>query len=202
MRSFHDQISRRVLDVLVSSERIWDHHNRKAREAGFVSNGPDVTFEQMRDFATRGEFDIQVSTEAHLAREFSMQETIFPYLKARKWIMVFAPPESVGFITSDRPVALSWSDPATRQSPCPPGFGLKGTQVLFPISRGMVAVGAFEGDEGSFTADEDLVSKVNGSTMYHAIRQIYGASGEFLYNLKIGGKVRRGVELVNDRTVF
>lgn len=198
IRSFHDQITRRVLDVLVSSEQIWDHHCRKAREAGYISDGPEVTLEQMQDFARRGEFDVHVSTEAHLAREFSMQQTILPYLEARRWMMVFAPPESAGFVTSDRPVALSWSDPTTRNSAYPPGFGLKGTQVLFPICREIVVVGSFEGEEVSFMADEDLVSKINGSTIYHSGRQIYAASGEFLYTLKIGRRVRRGVELVND----
>jgi len=198
MRSFHEQISRRVLDLLVSSEQIWEHQNKKAREDGFLAGAPTVTFAQMREFARRGEFTVEVSTEAHLAREMSMQETVYPYLASRNWMLIIAPPDSAGFITSDRPVSLTWSDPKMRKAVRSPGYGMNGTQVLFPVSRELAMIGVFDGKEDCFVADEDLVAKVNGSTMYHATRQVYGASRKLSYIVNVGTRMRSGYEMVSD----
>jgi hypothetical protein len=198
MRSFHEEISRRMLDVLVSSRDIWEHQTQKAHEAGFLKDKPVLTFDAFKEFARRGDFRIEVATEAHLAREFAMRETVYPYLASRKWILVFAPPESAGFITSDHPVSLSWSDPKMRAAVLPPGFDSEQSQVLFPISREMAMLGAFKIEEAGWEADEDLVAKINGSTMYHATRQIYASSGRFSYILKPGSKARSGVEIGND----
>jgi hypothetical protein len=190
MRSFHEQISRHVLGILTSSKEIWDHQTKKATEAGFMTGNEKVTFESMKDFAQRGDYIVEVSTEAHLAREMEMQKVVFPRLASRKWTLLTAPAESAGFITSDHPASLMWSDLRERGSMYGPGFGLENTQVVFPISRELAMLGAFEIHEEEREADEDLVAKVNGCVMVHATRQIYGASRKFSYILAARSRVR------------
>ena len=108
----------------------------------------------MRDFIENDEYKIEVSPATHLATELRIFDKILPLIFHRKWMLFRAPPDVTGFVTSDHPMCLMWSDPKMREGFFPPGLGVRRTQLLFPISNTLAAIGAFEIDDQEADADE------------------------------------------------
>jgi hypothetical protein len=107
--------------------------------------------------------------------EFDLFDKVLPCFVERRWQLCIAGPDSEGFITSDHPVALMWSDgsPSTMQRPV--GFGLEGTTVLFPLTRNLLMVGVFGGGEGERNLAPLQVAIFNSMIAQRAERQVYGA---------------------------
>jgi len=82
-------------------------------------------------------------------------------LMARKWEMHAIASEDVGcFVTTDRPVVLTWNNPEKippmyRESP---GFGMPNTEVLFPITKNLIVIGSFQGKGGTMLATTPFVA--------------------------------------------
>ena len=175
MQSFHDHLSRVVMDLATATKERWEHQVKKATDAGYLDCGGTVTYEWIRALVEEDRIKMVLRNEEHLRREVEMLQTVYPLISARKWMLLKAPRGSPGFITSDHPASLMWSDPTQRGSPYSPGHGLKGTQLLFPVSRELAMLGSFDVDEEEMEADETLIAMVNGSTLLHASRQVYGS---------------------------
>jgi hypothetical protein len=77
-----------------------------------------------------------------------------------------------------------WSEPAKRRGPV--GFGLPGTEIVFPICSRLALVGAFEIEEDEIDAPEGLVATVNGMLIHFAKRQVYARDHNFRYVLSSG----------------
>jgi Protein of unknown function (DUF4238) len=136
MRDFHEHVAKLVLDVSLATPERWAAQVKKAREAGYLKDVPKVaelSYEQMRKFAREANFNISVPRECHIQLEFETFNKMLPILLERNWLLLRAPQESGGFITSDHPVVLIWSDPAMRRGFHSPGFGLTGTEVFLPF---------------------------------------------------------------------
>jgi hypothetical protein len=106
----------------------------------------------------------------------STANTIVDLLYQRNWSVAFA--EEGNFITSDDPVTLNWIDHMI----LPPGFGVRNTEVVVPLAKNLVLLGAYEELPfvvGSFNAAR--VALVNSHTCRTAKRFAYGPSKEFLH---------------------
>jgi hypothetical protein len=125
-------------------------------------------------------------------------EAVLRTLLDRKWVVLLAPKETGGFITCDHPVCLMFSDPKKRGGFRPVGHGLMGTEVIFPVSRRMAVVGAFELQEDTVTLSDDWVAWINGALVAYANRQVYAADPRFTYSRQNNEKPRMGVSLVKD----
>jgi hypothetical protein len=123
---------------------------------------------------------------------------MLPILLKRKWVLVRAPKGSGGFITSDHPVVLTWSDATMHGGLYGPGFGLTGTEVYFPVSTRLAAVGAFELQEGTIDVPSHAVASLNGAQIAYASRQVYARDHNFIYALDKGGP-RKASKLIDDR---
>jgi uncharacterized protein DUF4238 len=95
----------------------------------------------MRDFVKKREYRIELNTEYHIASELQGFDAILPTLVKRKWLAFTPPRNSSGFITSDHPVCLMFSDPEQRGKVYGPGHGVAGTQIIFPLGRRLAVVG-------------------------------------------------------------
>jgi hypothetical protein len=124
------QSAKIIGEMLVSDKKVWEQHNRKAREAGYVS-GPEVSFERMKEFVDGGRYTIEVSTHALIRTELSVFDNILRCLGARVWSLLNAAPDAPDFITCDHPVTLVFKDPKAEG---PIGVGLHQTEIVFPIS--------------------------------------------------------------------
>jgi hypothetical protein len=187
------------MDMVLASRERYEAQVRRAKEDGFMSADSNVDYETMCEFVENEQYRLETPPSTHLHMEMGIFEKILPLIFGRKWMLLKAPASSTGFITSDHPVCLSWSDPKERRgfSP-PPGLGLMGTQLLFPISNEFAMIGAFEIDEDEIDADESLVARVNGSVIVHAERQIYARDSDFIYKMQHHSKIMPGEGLLDD----
>ena len=129
--------------VMVSTRERWESTIRGATAAGYMKGTPGVDYETMKAFVDSGEYSVELAREHHIKLELETFDSILPCLFHRKWLLLQAPAKSSGFITSDHPSCLIWDKPM--QGVFPPGLGLRHTELLFPISRELAAVGNVRG---------------------------------------------------------
>lgn len=187
-----------VGEVMTSSDAIFESQMRKAKAAGFVDPASTVTREQVKRI-TDGGMRAEVPTGFHLTLEHGAFDRVLGTFIGRRWTMLRAPRDSLGFITSDHPVGLFWSDPAMNAGPYGPGYALRGTEVMFPLSSRLAWIGTFEGDHPAVVdSSREHVEVFNDAVLHSARRQVYGCDGDCTYRPAPGGRVRRLRELLQD----
>ncbi|WP_194725039.1 DUF4238 domain-containing protein [Noviherbaspirillum malthae] len=197
VRSFHDQIARKVMSLNVATRERYEASFGRAAEDGYIDKNELVSYEAMKDFVVRGEYNINVGTTHHVANELELAEAVLPLLAKRTWTFIRAGSGTGGFVTSDHPVALQWTELKPRGFHSSPGFGLRGTEVLFPVSHDLLMVGEFGGSGGLLEANREQVAFANSALIFHATRQVYARDDKFIYQ-RYDGELRRGDDLVKD----
>lgn len=185
--------ARIIMDLVTASPEQYEANVRRAKQDGDLN----VDYQTMRQFVESGEYRIETQPSMHLQMEKQNFDKILPLIFTRKWMLFKAPTSSTGFVTSDHPASLMWADPAKRGGFWPPGLGLARTQLLFPISKELAAVGAFEIDEGDADADELFIAQINGTVITHAVRQVYARDSDFIYKMQHNAKIMRGAHLLD-----
>ncbi len=199
--SMRAHTAKMIMDLAISTPERWAAQMRAAKKDGFLAADAEMDYERMRAFLESGEYEIKTLTMEHLRVELLTVEKVMPHIAGRKWMLFRAPPGS-SFSTSDHPVSLMWADPRERGRMPPPGFGLTKTQVLFPLSRELAMIGAFEMRDEERDTDALHVAQINGSTFLHCKRQVYGQDGGFPYILTHNPEIRRGDQLLDDPGLF
>lgn len=72
-------------------------------------------------------------------------EEIAPYLAARHWVLWEAQDDAGNFITTDRPVNLSWTVEVPTMFQDSPGFAMENTAVVFPLAKRLAMFGKLMG---------------------------------------------------------
>jgi hypothetical protein len=197
-RKFNEDVMNRIMDLATVTKERWEGQMRRMSEEGYLKDTKQISYEQMRDFVKKKEYSVQLDTGFHIKSELTGVNAILPTLFKRKWVTLTPPKDSSGFITSDHPVCLMFSDPAQRGKFHGPGHGLAGTEIIFPVGRRLALVGAFELQEDELELNEDGVAGVNGAIVAYAERQVYAYDGDYTYSRQNHEAPRRGAELVND----
>ncbi len=197
-RDFNERVLNQVMELATATKERWEGQMKQAREAGFLRDTKNISYEEMRDFVKKKEYRIELDTQFHIATEMKSFGAVLQTLFNRKWVTFTPPKESGGFITSDHPVCLMFSDPSMRGKFHGPGHGVAGTEIIFPIGKRLAAVGAFELQAGELQLTEQDVAGINGALVAYADRQVYAHDPEFTYSRQPAEKPRRGAELVND----
>src|SRR5580658_1006643 len=110
-RQFQEQVAKHILRLATAYPERWASEMRRLKAAG-VSTKTGEDNERMRDFTERGEVKVTMPTNVHLSLELQSIEAVLRCLMRRNWMLLRAPAGQTGFITSDDPVCLMWSDPA------------------------------------------------------------------------------------------
>ncbi len=181
-RKTQDGLSRRIMDMALGSKEMWESQMRQMKKAGRSVN-EDVTYEQMKDFHERGEYEFTVAREWHIHMEFHVFRTVLEELGKRQWSMYVTNDKLGPFVTCDRPVSLTWMypekvPPLFRSSP---GHGMPDTQVYVPMSHRLALLGEFNGEEGTYSALPSLVAMGNVRMIEHAAGQLYTIKRNFMY---------------------
>lgn len=179
MRSFIDQVMRTAVSMVLATPERWEVQVRKMKAAGAMKDGPAVSYEQLKDFHDRGEYDISVSTASHIGRELDAQDTVLQANGQREWTLCIADPKSGGFITCDHPVCLIHSDGRPPGRMRPAGFGTLKTTVIFSLSPELLVLGTFEGAGGVARMTPLQVAFMNTYICGFAERQIYARDSSF-----------------------
>lgn len=198
---FQSDLFRRLGEAITSRREVWESTLRAAHAKGELTHIRPESYDDVRDFIQRGEYEICVPQTRTLTLELEAQDGVLQALGARNWTLLRAPPKSPGFVTSDHPVCLIWTKrPAFANQPI--GFGLAGTHVVFPLTKGLALAGSFEAAAREIDATADQVAHINGIVVGCAHRQVYAPTFDFEYDLgRLSNKVKRGRELLQDRTL-
>lgn len=195
-RDFQERIAKQIMSLATATPERWASQVARAKAEGYISKDADTDYAKMRKFVTEEKYRVEVRTEHHIALEMKGLDAILPYLFKRKWALLKCSDNSGGFVTSDHPVCLMWSDPKKRG---PVGHGLPGTEVLFPICSRLAMVGSFEIQEDEIVAPEELVAAVNGTIIQFSERHVYARDYNFHYTLEWGEAPRKASKLIGDR---
>ena len=197
IRKFHEQVAKRILDLVLATPERWEGQVKKAKAAGFIKAEATADYEAMKRFAEEDRYKVEVANERLIQLEVDTFDKILPLIFRRGWVLVKAPEDSGGFVTSDHPFCLTWSEPGMRG---PPGLGRKNTEIIFPLSPRLAVVGAFElQDGGEHDASADLVAAMNGTIIAFAERQVYARDRSFTYCFEEGEAARKASRLIDDR---
>ena len=110
-RSAQEQICKKILDLATATPERWASQIRRAKADGYIDADADEDYRRMREFVEADQYKIGVPTDRHLEMEMKAFETVLPFFFHRKWVLFRAPVGATGFVTSDHPVCLMWSDP-------------------------------------------------------------------------------------------
>ena len=72
-----------------------------------------------------------------------------------------------------------------------PGFGMKETELVFPISQDMALIGAFEIENQVINGERQFVASMNSRIMSFAASQVYAPNLSFVF-VDNTGKVEDG----------
>ncbi len=174
MRSVHEQVAKRIMDLALASKERWEGQIQQMRRSGARVND-DVSYEDMVAFHRRGEYTVEMNREHQIGLEWNAFDTVVPLLLRRKWQLVTSDEETGAFITCDRPVVLVFKEPEKvaplyRRSP---GFGLRNTEVVFPLSERTCLIGDFEGEDKVEVANEFMVASINTLMIEFAVSQVF-----------------------------
>lgn len=170
-----EQLIHCIGDLLVSDKKIWEHHVKKARE--FVENiNNDVSFDNMKQFIEERKYRLEFSPEGNLRVEFHAFDKLLPILGQRTWSVLVAPNDGPEFICSDHPVTLVWKSGKVG----PVGYGLKETEVFFPLGRNIGFYGVFETPlKPAVKLKPDHVAMMNRRVILNAERHVFSALESF-----------------------
>ena len=199
-RDFHERVYKRVLSLMTATPERWAAQVKKAAAAGCMSETAIEQYDKIREELATDAYRWELPTERHLVQEVDNLDTVLPHLFGRRWVLAKAPDSSGGFVTSDHPVCLVYSDPpAIKGQVRPIGFGLDRTEVLFPISTRLAVIGAFEIEDGEYYANDDIIAHLNGAFIAYSQRQVYARDLHFTYTFDAQSPPRKASRLITDR---
>src|SRR5262249_37717232 len=134
--------------------------------------------------------------EFNVMNELRFHDTYVQRYEARRWQMLVASDGPGGFVTSDHPVCLRWSD---GQDHGPIGIAVPRTEVIFPLSPQLLMRGTYEGEENVVQADADTVAGINSLLISNIHNQVYAQDALFQYKRGPEQEVGSGAHLHDDK---
>lgn len=197
MRQFEAQIAERIMGMTLDSKEAWEGQVNKLDDD--EKPKAKVSYEEAKEFFESKKYTIKLAREHQIRMEMVQIDAILPCLFGRQWMLITSSDESGPFITTDRPMNLSWIKPDDvpplyRSSP---GFGLKGTEVYFPISQDLALIGEFDGEDKTIEANENLVAVLNSKMLFNLNAQIYAPKFDFKFFGK-DNDILNGKELLRE----
>lgn len=201
IRKIHEVAGRRNIAARLQSQEIYDASVQEAKRQRAIPENYNVTYEEMKVAFEGGGFKLVLKNNALVSLELELLDHTMPLLLKRGWHLLRAPEGSGGFITSDRPFYLMWTDPAMRDGPFAPGLALMGTDIYFP-SRQLAVVGAFDVGNTIEDVNEARVAVANSAMPDGASRQVYPRNHDFSYARTEKEQPRGGLQLISDKRFF
>jgi hypothetical protein len=197
VNDFIGEIVQQVVHVGLATKDRWESQVDRMKKDGVWDESVNLTYEDMQKFMREGNYKIRVAKEFNIAMEIEQHENLVQHLGARNWQILVAREGSGGFVTTDVPVCLRWSD-GQNHGIYGPGFGVEGTHVIFPISTTLALLGSFEGQENVVEADMFMVGNLNSTVISNAEKQVYAHDYSFHYMRPFPQEIGSGATLVQD----
>lgn len=197
-RQFHAEVANMVIETALETPARWEAFKRGQDRVNQEDDRPEATYEEMKAFLDRREYEISLSTTYHLGMELQLISTVYELLKKRKWALFKCGLGSSGFTTSDNPAVLMWSKPEMRGGLHPPGHALAETQIIFPLSSELCIIGSFEMKDGAYDVNDSFVTQVNTVLAHHSMGQIYARDNQFKVLSPSGRKTITGAQMLSE----
>lgn len=182
MREFQARVAEGVMDLVLEDKERWEFQIKEMEET--TGKQSLVTYEEAKDFYRRGEYTIEVARERHIQTEIDFYNTVLQLLGQRKWTLYLVSGDYGEFITTSRPVVIAYIDPEKvpeylRHSP---GFGLKNTEVFFPLTKHALLIGRWNGDEITISpVNQPFIGVMNYQMIQHSYGLALSSAREVLY---------------------
>jgi len=156
-------MSQVIMDLMTSSEEMYQTHLKRAQEGGFVRSPSPVSYKRMRDFIRRDEHTISIPTQRHIHTEFKIFPEMLEKVAQRYWSVMNVKPGAPALITCDRPAP-------TR---------LNAKTIVFTISPRHALLGASElYAPPQFEIHTHHVAEINSELLGQANNQIYSRTSQ------------------------
>jgi len=182
LRKFEEEVLKKVLGLSLATKERWEAQEAEMKKAGYEMPN-EIPYEQMKEFYESDEYTISLNTEHHIAMELQSHDVVLRTLADRKWKLYITNEDKGFFVTTDRPVVLTWNHPEEmpvmmRDSP---GFGMTETDLIFPLTKELLLVGSFEGEDAVLEAPAEFVAFANMRMIRYSHGQVYAAKRSFPY---------------------
>ena len=181
--NFLKEISDFIMNHILSSKQRWESEIIQIKSERAKFDDYNITYEKMLDLQKRNAFKIRGTNEFHIWSENTMVNNLQPWLSLRKWLLISTTDDAGPFCTTDRPVTLTYIEPEKipRLMGNSPGYGLRNTRIIFPLSRNLVLVGEFDGREGNIIGTEKLIAQLNSTMIIYAFQYTYSSKTSFKF---------------------
>ncbi len=180
-RGFHEQVAKRILDVALVSKERWEGQISRMQADGMPVNS--TTYEEIKAFHKKEEYKVTIAREYQIGTEFKMMETVLDLLGKRQWSVYRTDGKSGEFLTTNRPVTLTYNSPKDipllyRNSP---GFACLDTEVYFPLNRNALLIGRFDRKAESAMVKQSFIAAVNTHMLMHCFGKAFSKQQDILY---------------------
>ena len=155
------------------------------------------SYEETKELVAKIPGTFRPTQEFSILTELRLHDPLVQRYEGRKWQILVASEDSGGFVTSDHPVCLRWSD--GEHGNLSPGLAVPGTELIFPISPHLVLRGSFEGEENVVEVDTSTVAGINSLLISNAHNQIYAQDALFKYKRAPLEEIGSGATLDQDK---
>lgn len=171
VEDFERRVTDSLMQAAVASKERFEAMRRAAEREG-VEGASEWSYDEIRRGLEPGRLELVIPRELVLARGFGPAEDVAQLLSERRWTVIYVKNarSDSSFITSDRPVVLI---PTRPDAPQHLGFGLRCSEVVFPLSRNVCLVGAWEAGPHLFQVTPEIAGHVNWYVAQAAHRYLF-----------------------------
>lgn len=188
-------IAKHMMSMSLETKERWESQVKQMKDDTGEDISEGVTYEEMKEFIERQEFEVTVKQEHQIHMELIGMQHITELLHMRNWVLLNTKEKSGEFITTDNPVSLTWHYPEKVPPLTSPGFGLKDTMVYFPVSKNVALVGEFDRKDEVKEPNETLVAMLNSKIIANSYQRVFSSKGNFNYMAK-GSIMKTGKNLL------
>jgi hypothetical protein len=175
---FIADISDKIMSLSLATEERWNSQVARMKAAGaYDDERPEMTYADIKSFHDSGEHRIKVSRGYRIRLELTAVEPVLKALVSRNWMLLVS--EAGEFITTDHPICLTDRNGELPSFQKPVGHRTKGSTVILPISRHLLAIGTFGGNTEVLHPTKAQVAVTNSTIVQFAEKQIYAANQQF-----------------------
>jgi hypothetical protein len=198
INDFTGEIMQMMLEMALATRERWDGQIAKMKRDGAFDEKENISYEDMKKFVKEKNYTLGLKQDFNIEMEIKQHPELLQHIAARRWQMVVAKEGTGGFVTTDVPVTLRWSN-NRNHGIYGPGFGVPDTTVLFPLSCDTCLVGRFEGEENKIEGDLFTVGRINSELISNARHQVYSKDHTFNYMRPFPQEIGSGSTLIQDK---
>ncbi len=198
INDFIGEVAQAVMEIGLATEDRWNTQVEQMKKEGVWDEEANVSYADMRKLVEERRHKIEVAKEFNVAVELDQQNELLQHLANRKWQIIVANERSGGFVTTDVPVCIRWSDDQDHGI-YSPGFGVSGTEVIFPLSTKLALRGSFEGEENVVEGDLFTVGGINSILISNCNNQVYAHDHSFQFMRPLPHEIGSGATLLQDK---